>query len=127
MSTDYAENKITMKAAADYSAAANKYKFIYVSADNTATVCAATGAQAIGVLYNNPTAAGEEAIIALGPVVKIQADAAVAVDALVGTSADGQAVTKSAADDLVFGIALTAASAAGEIIEVIRHPLRIHA
>lgn len=126
MAWDQSDNRITMKSENDLSAAANKYKFVEVSAANQIDVCDGATDISIGVLYNNP-AAGAEAMVALGPIVKVQADAAVSAGAMVGTSADGQAVTKSAADDHVYGVALTAASNAGELITVLVQSGKIHA
>ena len=125
MSSDLAVLKTTMKAGADLSA--GQFKFVEVSAADTVTICNGAGDIPIGVLYNKPSAAGQATEIALGPIVKVQADAAVSAGALVGTSADGQAVTKSTADDHVFGVALNAVSNAGEIVMVLVQSGKIHA
>ena len=125
MTTDLAVFKSTMKANDDMSG--DQFKFVNCTAADTADTCDAATEIPIGVLYNKPSAAGDAAEIALGPIVKVQADAAVVAGAMVGTSADGQAVTKSTADDHVFGVALTACSNAGEIIMVLVQSGKIHA
>lgn len=103
-------------AGADLSAAQFKIVKLDTTA-NTVIVCDGATDKPHGVLLNKPLS-GEAAHVQYGGRTKVQADAAVSVGAEVGTSADGQAVTKTANNDWTIGRAETAAAAAGELIEV---------
>lgn len=89
---------------------------------NTVDLCTSTiGAMGIGVLMNKPSAAGEAARVFTlkGGVCKCYAASALAT---VGTplSNDASGHFNAAADgDYAFGIQLTTAGAAGDIIEVL--------
>lgn len=125
MASELSVLKTTMKANDDMSS--DQFKFVKINGSNTADTCDGATDIPIGVLGNKPAAAGVPAEISLGPIVKVQADAAITAGALVGTSADGQAVTKSTADDHVFGVALETVANAGEIVSVLVQSGKIHA
>lgn len=127
-----------LKAGADLSAAANRYKLVKLDANGDVIAAAARGEFVIGSLYNLPKS-GEIAQVAFDGIVKVQADAAINEGDALTTSADGQAspVTSAAtgaadvntsdagvAEDpvlgsVVFGRALEAAGAAAEVIPVL--------
>lgn len=92
-------------------------QFYFVKLDSTAgkvVVCAATTDVPIGVVQNAP-AAGEEAIVCLAGVTKVNSDAALSLGAHVGTSADGQAAAYVAGTDTtkrIVGVVLEASGAA---------------
>ena len=95
-------------------------------------VIAVSGAtdRVVGITQNNPSAAGQETTVEQvngGGETKWEAGAAVAINALVGTDASGRCVTKSVAGDFVYGRALDAAGAAGEIIRVALTDTVLHA
>jgi phosphoheptose isomerase len=106
-----------MTAAADYSS--SQY---YLVAQNTsngrATKVSTAGAKVLGVLQDDPSAAAQHCVVRLGGVSKCVAGAAVSIgDALVADSS-GRCITATANNQYVFGRALEAATAAGDIISV---------
>lgn len=110
----------SFKAGADLSAK----QFYFVKLDTTVgqvVVCAAATDIPIGILQNKPTSGEEAEIVALG-ISKVSADAALAINDQIGTSADGQADPKVNGTDpteYVVGRVLTAVSNAGELATVI--------
>jgi hypothetical protein len=123
---------ITLKAAADLST--KQYYAMKVSAANTVNVASAAGEPVIGFLQNKPSAANEAATVAYTGRTKAVAGAAVAAGAYVKVLANGKvddASTAMTADASgasataattgahTIGIALTAASADGDVIEVL--------
>jgi hypothetical protein len=107
---------VTLEAGGDLSA--GQLLFVDVAADGQVDVVASAGADAIGVLQNDPAAAGRAASVAVLGVSKVVAGAAVTAGARVQSDASGRAIA-AATGDVVLGRALTAASAAGEVIEVL--------
>ena len=109
--------KLSLKAGADLSAAANQFKFVKLDANGDVVAIAAATDLPIGVLQNLPTS-GQEAEIVVDGVTKLQADAALTVGLHIGTSADGQADSKVLGTDItehVVGVVLTPAAAAGTL------------
>lgn len=127
-----------LKSGADLTAAANQYKLVKLDANGDVVLCTARGEFAIGSLYNNPNV-GQPAQVAYAGAVLVQADAAINEGDAVTPSADAQAspvvaaasgegATKTddagvALDPLiastVFGRAMKAPGAAGEIFPVL--------
>jgi hypothetical protein len=110
--------KWSFPAGADLSAAANQYKFVEVDSSGNVTVCNAATDRPVGVLQNRPKS-GEAAEVVIAGITKLQADAALTIGTLIGTSADGQADAKTLGDagtEFVVGMALSASGAAAEII-----------
>lgn len=104
----------TLEAGADLSA--HQYKFVKLTSGKAAAIAAATDLP-IGVLQNKPTS-GQAATIMQHGITKLQADAALTVDLLIGTSADGQADAKTLGTDTTehtVGVVLEAAAAAGNL------------
>jgi hypothetical protein len=82
-------------------------------------VLSGAGAEVVGVIYETAPL-GRPATFAMagtGTIVKVEAGAAVAVNAKVMSNASGQAVTATAGNAAV-GIARSSAAAAGDIIEL---------
>lgn len=79
-----------LKAAGDYTAVGNQYKFVYLSAINVVTICSGATQHAVGVLQNRPNT-GETADVCIFGFTKVQGDADLAVGDYVSPSADGQA------------------------------------
>ncbi len=104
--------RIDRKAGADLSAAGNQYKFVKLDANGDVIMPTAATDVAIGVLQNRP-GLGQTAETVFVGVTKIQGDAALAVGAVIGTSADGQAAAKTVSGAV--GVMITAVGAAGEI------------
>ena len=110
---------VTFEAAADLSS--KQFYFVKLTAANTINVCSGATDVPCGILQNKPSAAGRPAVVRMFGLSKVSADGAISAGALVGTSADGQADAKTAGTDTtnyVVGVALEAASGAGEIIKV---------
>ena len=69
-------------------------------------------------IYNDP-ADGEAAEVAVGPVVKAQAQASLTYGAYVASDSTGRMKASTTANDDIFGIVLEASSTAGDIIRVL--------
>lgn len=111
------KRSFTFEAGADLSAA--QFRFVKLSSGQVVQNDTAGGSCA-GVLITPADAAGKAVEVACGPgqIVKVVAGDAVAQDAKIQSDASGRAIT-AASSDHVQGTALQAASAAGEIIEVL--------
>ncbi len=96
---------------------AKKYYIVQLSA--TGDIEAGQGATdlLVGVLQNKPNV-NEAALYRFAGTTKVVASAAIAVGALVTTTATGTAVTTVTDKNVVVGRALEAAAAAGDIIEI---------
>lgn len=119
MAIEYVDSqaKFNMVAAADLSA--KQYTFVKMSSTGAVTIAAATDI-AVGVLQNTPKA-DEVCEIAVSGITKLVASAAIVAGKQVGTTATGTAVGLTAGTDttkFVFGQAITAATAAGDVITV---------
>lgn len=120
MSTQNPALPHTFKAAADLSA--NQYYFVELSAAQTVNVCNAITDVAIGVLQNDPNAAGAAATVAIEGTTKVVAGAAIAAGAKVAPTAAGKAQT-AVTTQFPRGIALEAAGADGDVIEILLLPI----
>lgn len=111
------KRSFTFEAAGDLSA--HQFKFMTLSSGQAALQTSA-GGSCIGVLITPAAAQGRAVEVASGPgqIVKVLAGAAVSVGAKVQCDGTGRAIA-AASGDHVQGTALTAASAAGELIEVL--------
>lgn len=111
------QSKVSLVAGADLSA--KQYTFVKMSGTGVVGAAAATDV-CIGVLQNAPTS-GKTAEVAIDGVTKLKASAAISAGALVGVTSTGLAVAVVAGTDTtkyVFGQAITAAGASGDIITV---------
>jgi hypothetical protein len=72
----------------------------------------------LGVLYNDPTS-GQPAEIAIGPVVKAQAEASLSAGDYVSGDTTGRLKATTTANDDVFGVLLEASSSAGDLVRVL--------
>lgn len=100
-----------LKAGADYSAAANQFKAVKLSAVNTVVLCTAITDHVIGVLQNRPKN-GEVADVCCFGFSKIQGDADLGVGNFIGTSTDAQAQV-AVATQFPFGQVVEDNAAAG--------------
>ncbi len=125
----------TYPAGSDLSA--KQFYFVKLSSGNLA-LCDTAGEQAIGVLQDAPSASGRSGSVAVLGRTKVIAGAAVSAGARVKTDTAGKAITATAAtvntsdtgassDAVVgsnaLGVALTAAGADGDIIEILLVPM----
>lgn len=108
---------ITLEAGVDLSA--KQYFFMSVSSDGQIDPCG-DGATAVGVLQNDPAAAGRAAEVCINGVTKVSAGGTIAAGAEVASDAAGEAVT-AATGDVILGIALQAATD-GDIISMVFSP-----
>jgi hypothetical protein len=107
----------TFIASADYGD--TKYVFVELnSGRNQCNICNAATDTPIGVMENNPES-GSAMVVQLDGTTKIIASAAIAKGSWVGTTAAGKAVVKNTLGDVCVGIALEAATASGDIIEIL--------
>ncbi len=103
--------------------ALTKYRFVKAAAtEGQVDLCDAATDRPLGVTQQSAAAQGDAAPVDVLGVIKVEAGAAVAFGAVVGTDASGRAVAKSTAGDFIAGTALEAAGAAGDIIAVMLTP-----
>ena len=111
---------ITLIAGADHTA--NQFKYVTVNSSGL-VVLTGNGGLACGVLQNAPAASGRAAEvqpIAGGTIYKVLAGAAMAtIGVEVMSDATGRAIAAATAGNRKLGILLTAAAAAGVMVEVL--------
>jgi len=95
----------SFEAGEDLSAA--QFKFVTLESDGQVDLADAAGENCIGVLLNNPDAAGKAATVAISGKVMITCGDTVAAGAALQTDAAGDAIT-AATGDYVMGYALEA-------------------
>jgi len=117
MAVDQAANCVTYEAGSDMSS--DQYKFVAVSADGQIDLCG-DGAYAVGVLYNDPAAAGRAAQVAISGKVKVKCGGTVTRGGPVACDASGLAVN-AASGDVILGEA-SETGASGEVIQILFHP-----
>lgn len=94
-----------------------QFHFVKLNSSSEVVICAAATDKPIGILQNSPIA-GQEALVMHNGISKINGDAALAVDDLIGTSADGQGDAKVPGTDVteyIVGRMLEATNNAGEL------------
>jgi len=122
MSTESFGVKQSFTAAADYSD--KQYYLMYISTDNTVTICGAAGT-VIGIMYGKPeSGASGDVLTASGVFAKVIAGDAVVAGTLLESDTSGRAVTftydaNGATETYTVGRAVTAAGAANGIITVL--------
>jgi hypothetical protein len=124
MSTENLVSAIPLPVAADYSTT-GQYLFVDVNSSGQAVLVAGQGLTAIGVLQDNPGAAGRVGRIAIGGMIKVKAGATIAAGNKITTGADGRAEV-SATGDFTLGTAISG-GADGEIITILFQPQDISA
>jgi hypothetical protein len=92
-----------------------------ITAAGTVNLCNAATDVVVGILQNKPVS-GEACELPLSGIVKGIAAGVIAVGAWVGTDANGKLVAKTTDKDYVYGQALEAAAADGDIIAVLIRP-----
>jgi len=109
------QTNITLEASGDLSA--NQFYFVDVDASGQAFVVG-DGADAIGVLQNDPDTQGHAATVAIYGVSRVECGGSVTAGDYVSADTDGRCVT-SASGDVILGKAWDDASGAGSIISVL--------
>ena len=115
MAKNEAQTCITLEAGQDLSA--KQFRFVELAADGQVDAVASAGGNAIGVLTNDPSAAGRAATVCIAGIAKVVAGGTVAAGAMVQADAAGDAIT-AASGDYVLGRAVTG-GADGEVIEIL--------
>ena len=108
---------LNLLAAGDLSA--DQYKFVtFNGTDKTVDLTAVAGGAAVGVLQNEPSAAGRAAEVAVSGRVKVLAGAAVGAGVKIASDATGRAVAAQGEDE-VLGESVIAGAAAGNVMEIV--------
>jgi hypothetical protein len=108
---------VTLEAGADLSA--NQFHFVTMDADGQLSV-STDGAASVGVLLNDPSAAGRAAEVCISGLTRVEAGGTVAAGAAVASNATGEAIT-AASGDVILGTAVSG-GADGEVISIIFQP-----
>lgn len=116
MATENLVSAIPLPVAADYSST-GQYLFVGINSSSQAVVIAAQGADAIGVLQDNPGAAGLVGNVAIFGMCKAKAGATITAGTKITSGADGRVET-AATGDRELGWAVTG-GADGEIITIL--------
>lgn len=124
MATENLVSSVPLPVAANYSTT-GQYLFVDVNSSGQAVVLAAQGLNAIGVLQDNPGAAGRVGLIAIGGFVKVTAGATLVPGNRVTTGADARAEVATTGD-FVLGTVIEG-GADGEIITILFQPQDISA
>jgi hypothetical protein len=96
------------------------YRFVKVTGAHTCGLSTASTDKTVGVLQNKPQGVGHAATVAIYGVSNVEAGAAVAAGAQVMSDSVGRGITYVAGTGVLSqGIALRAASAAGQLIPVL--------
>ncbi len=116
MSQSIKDFEKTFNAGEDLSS--SKYLIVQLDASGNAEIGEGATDLLIGVLQNKP-ASGKPALVRFLGTTKVVASAAIAIGARVTSTSAGKAVTTTTDKDVVVGRALEAASADGDIIEIL--------
>lgn len=115
----YENGKVCISLEAGQDLSAKQFFFVSVASDGQIDPTG-NGASAVGVLQNDPNAAGKAASVAIGGVTKVSVGATVTAGAALASDAAGEAVP-AATGDVILGTAL-AAGDDGDIISMIFQP-----
>lgn len=120
MATQQNVVSITLPASGDLSA--HQWKFMTVNSSGQAALQTTVNGRVVGVLQNDPAAAGREAEVAVAGVVKVLVGGtAVAAGDEVEVTAAGLALTAAGTGSNIVGICLVGA-AAGGLAEILLQP-----
>lgn len=107
---------ITMIAGVDLSA--KQYRFVALASDGQIDPVGTAGANADGVLQNDPDAAGKPATVAICGVSKVEAGDAITIGGQVSSDNQGRAIPATSTHR-VLGRCLETVTAAGQITSVL--------
>lgn len=119
MSYENALRTITMEAGQDLST--KQYHFMTLATDGQIDPTAVAGARAVGVLQNDPSAAGRAASVGIGGVTKVVAGGAITKGNFIASKNDGRAQV-AASTNVMLGIALETSTNNGDIIAMLFAP-----
>lgn len=107
---------VTREAGADLSS--KQYHFGLVASDGKVDAVGSAGADATGVIQNDPSAEGQPCVLGVAGISKVVSGAGVTAGVKVQSDANGRAIL-AASGDHVLGQAMTGSSNNGEFIEVL--------
>src|SRR5690606_25313609 len=117
MSTDNSLVCITMEAGTDLST--KQFLFMAQDTDGQIDPCGTQGIDSVGVLQNDPSAAGQAATVAIAGVSKVIAGGSINPGALVMTDNTGKAVAASSTNFALGRHIGKVAAASGDVIPVL--------
>lgn len=119
MATENLGKCVSLPVAADLSS--YQYRFVKVDTSARAALCG-DGQKAVGVLQDDPAAAGRPGNVMVGiGVTKVVVAGAITMGDAVSSDSQGRANT-AASGDYVVGIALETSTTAGQIISILWQP-----
>lgn len=122
MATDEAVQTITIPASADLST--KQYELAVIDTSGQLAILASQGADADGVLYNDPNAAGVEGTLAFGGKVKVKYGATITAGDKLTSGADGRAETAASGDHVIGKAVVSGVDGdIGEMLIVSKHIL----
>lgn len=108
---------VTITAEAGQDLSAKQYYFVSVAADGQVDPTG-DGARVDGVLYHPASAAGQPVAMAIAGKARVKAGGNISVGDLVASDTNGKVVT-AAQNDEIAGLAMTASTGDGQIIDVL--------
>lgn len=114
------DNLQCISAVAGSDLSSKQYYFVSMATDGQVD-STGDGAYALGVVQNDPDAAGKAAEVAIGGRTKIVAGAAFEEGVALASDANGKAVTATTGDEIL-GVAMEASSADGDIVSMVFQP-----
>ena len=115
------ENALTViTAVAGTDLSAKQYYFVTLASDGQIDP-SGDGDRSLGVLQDDPSAAGQAAAVAVAGISKVVAGGNITVGQTVTSTSTGKAKT-AASGDVIMGIALATSSGDGQIIPVLLQP-----
>jgi hypothetical protein len=117
MAYNNSQTSVTLEAGADLST--NQFHFVKLDADGQLSV-ATDGFAAVGVLLNDPSAAGRAAEVCIGGLTRVEAGGNITAGDPVASNATGEAI-EAGTDDVILGVAVTG-GVDGEVISIIFQP-----
>ena len=108
---------VTLEAGADLSS--NQWHFVKVDSDSQLSV-ATDGFGAVGVLLNDPSAAGRAAEVCIGGLTRVEAGGNVTAGDFIASNSTGECI-KAGTNDVILGVAVTG-GVDGDVISIIFQP-----
>lgn len=99
MATEQGGKDITVEAGADLSA--GQYRFVTMASDGQVDLTASAGGTAIGILQNDPDAAGKSAVVRVSGSSKLVAGATITPDDKIQSDASGDGIVAASGDHVL--------------------------
>lgn len=122
----YHGSQLTVPMEAGQDLSTKQFYIVKLASDGQIDPAGAANTQSEGVLQNDPSAAGREALVCVAGVTKVVAGEAIAVGDSIATDTSGKAVV-AASGEFILGKALTAAGADLDILTMLFQPHGIKA